>query len=425
MLGTKKIKIGIIGLGYVGLPLAIEFGKLFEVCGFDIVSERIRQLKNFYDTNLEIDKEEIKSAKFLFFTNNTNHLRDCNFYIITVPTPVNKDKEPNLDFLIQATRVVAENLNKSDVVVFESTVYPGCTEEICVPILEEKSNLKLNLDFYCGYSPERINPGDKERKVKDIIKVVSGSNLFSLNLISEVYSKIITAGVYKAESIKIAEASKLIENTQRDVNIGLMNEIAIILNKLNIDTSKVLQASKTKWNFLDFKPGLVGGHCIGVDSYYLVSKSLQNNIYPEIVKSARKANENMGIYVAKQFVNKLSLNSKEKNKILIFGYTFKENCSDIRNTKVGDIISYLVNSNIKVSIYDPWVTKEDKEKLNNFDFIDEIPNFLYDGIIVAVAHTKFKEIGFEKIKSLTKPNSPIYDIKSLFLSDENNNIMRL
>jgi UDP-N-acetyl-D-glucosamine/UDP-N-acetyl-D-galactosamine dehydrogenase len=425
MLDSKKIRIGIIGLGYVGLPLAVEFGKIFDVCGFDLNKERIFQLNNYNDVNLELSEKEIRLAKCLFFSEDIKDLENCNFYIITVPTPVNEKKEPNLDFLTHATSIVAESLKKNDVVVYESTVYPGCTEEICVPILEKKSKLKFNSDFFCGYSPERINPGDKERKVKDIIKVVSGSNISTLKFIAQLYSKIITAGIFQAESIKIAEASKLIENTQRDVNIGLINELAVILNKLDINTSKVLEAANTKWNFLDFKPGLVGGHCIGVDSYYLINKSQQNNITPEIVKSARHINENMGNYVAKSFLKQLPMRSDFTNKVLICGYTFKENCADIRNTKVRDIANYLVKNKIMVSIYDPWLTKKNIQELKNFDVLEEFPNSLFNGIIIAVAHKKFKEIGLEKIKSLTVPNSPIYDVKSLFLSSEEDGITYL
>ena len=422
---NKNIKIGIIGLGYVGLPLAIEFGKIFRVYGFDISKERINQLSNHEDINSELNKNEIKSAKFLSFIDNSKDLNKCNFFIITVPTPVKENKEPDLELLIKATETVAQNLKSKDTVVYESTVYPGCTEEICIPILEKQSKLKLNTDFFCGYSPERINPGDKEKKINEIVKIVSGSNSKTLKFISKIYKQIISAGIYEADTIKIAEASKLIENTQRDVNIGLMNEFATIFNKLDINTSKVLEAANTKWNFLDFKPGLVGGHCIGVDSYYLINKSEQNQIIPNIVKSAREVNENMGYYIGKIFLKKLHVNNVSKNRVLIFGYTFKENISDIRNTKVSDIANYLIKNNVSVSIYDPWLTNENKTELRDFEIIDEFPDFLFNGIIIAVAHEKFKKIGLKKIKQLVYPNSPIYDVKSLFLSSMDKEIMYL
>ena len=425
MINKKNIKIGIIGLGYVGLPLAIEFGKIFKVYGFDISKERVNQLSIYEDVNSELSKDEIKSAEFLSFCKSSKELKKCNFFIITVPTPVKKNKEPDLQPLIEATQTVAQNLKLKDIVVYESTVYPGCTEEICIPILEKKSKLKFNIDFFCGYSPERINPGDKEKKINDIVKVVSGSNAEVLKFISKIYKKIIKAGIHEVDTIKIAEASKLIENAQRDVNIGLMNEFATILNKMEINTSKVLEAANTKWNFLNFKPGLVGGHCIGVDSYYLINKSEQNQITPNIVKSAREVNENMGYYIGKSFLKKLLFNNVLNNRVLIFGYTFKENISDIRNTKVSDIVNYLIKNNVKVSIYDPWLTNENKIALKNFEIIDEFPDHLFNGIIIAVAHEKFRKIGLKKIKQLAYPNSPIYDVKSLFLSSADDEIMYL
>lgn len=361
MFGIDEVKIAIIGLGYVGLPLAVEFGKSRQVVGFDVNKKRILELKNGVDVNLETTEEELREARYLKFTSEIEKIKECNFYIITVPTPINTYKQPDLTPLIKASETVGTVLNRGDIVVYESTVYPGCTEEECVPILARMSGMTFNQDFYVGYSPERINPGDKKHRLTNIKKITSGSTAQIAELIDEVYQQIISAGTYKAESIKVAEAAKVIENTQRDLNIALVNELAIIFNRLNIDTEAVLRAAGSKWNFLPFRPGLVGGHCIGVDPYYLTHKSQGIGYYPEIILAGRRLNDNMGNYVSEQLIKamiKKGINV-EGSSVLILGFTFKENCPDIRNTRIIDVVKELGKYSCKVDIFDPWVDAEE------------------------------------------------------------------
>ena len=417
---NKDIKIGVIGLGYVGLPLAIEFGKIFPVVGFDVCKERISELRKGFDKTYESEESDIKSAKFLSYSDNSDDLSECNFYIVTVPTPIDDLNRPDLSPLKNASELIGIVLSKNNIVVYESTVYPGATEEFCVPILEELSKLKFNKDFFVGYSPERINPGDKQHRLQNILKVVSGSNIETAKKIDAVYKKIITAGTYLAESIKVAEASKVIENTQRDINIALMNELAIIFNKLNIDTDAVLKAAGTKWNFLDFKPGLVGGHCIGIDPYYLTYKSQSIGYEPEIILSGRRVNDSMGKYVAINLLKKMKLNNFEifNSKILIMGLAFKENCPDIRNTKVIDIIKELQDNQCLIDIFDPWVNTKDSYKEYGIHIKEEIISGIYDAIILAVPHQYFIEMGAEHIRSFGNSDCIFYDVKSVFTEDK-------
>ena len=414
----KKIryKISIIGMGYVGLPLACEFGKYFDVIGYDINQERILELRNKKDITYEVNKEIIQNAKNLTFTSNSNKLKDSNIYIITVPTPINKNKKPNLFPLKSATALVGKNLNKNDIVIYESTVYPGATEEVCVPLLEKNSNLYFNKDFFCGYSPERINPGDKDHRLPNIVKIISGSNPATTKIISKLYLSIIKAGVHIVSSIKTAEASKVIENVQRDLNIALSNELSIIFDKLNIDTKEVIDGAATKWNFQKFYPGLVGGHCIGVDPYYLTYKSKISGVNPKIILSGRKLNDSMPTYIANRLKNdlkKIGIN-KKRPKIIIFGLTFKENCPDIRNSKVFDLISILKLMNYNITANDPFIKKIDGIKLNNT--IDQVD--FYDVAIVCVGHNKYIKMGSDKIKKMCKKKSLLYDLKSIFTINE-------
>ena len=414
---NKKITVGIIGLGYVGLPLSIRMASKFNVLGYDVDKERINQLKRNIDNTKEVSKKELLKEKSLKFTNNIKEINECNFYIVTLPTPINKNKKPDLTILKSATKSLAKYIKKDDIIVYESTVYPGVTEEICAPIIEKYSGLKFNKDFFCGYSPERINPGDKKRKIHNIKKVVSGSTPATLKKINKVYSSIISAGTYKAESIKIAEAVKVIENTQRDLNIALINEISIIFDNLNIDVHKVLAAAKTKWNFIPFTPGLVGGHCIGVDPYYLTYLSEKLGHKPRVILSGRKTNDQMHRFVSNKVIGKLKTKkiSPKKSNILIMGYTFKENCPDIRNTKVKDLALYLKKFVKKVDIYDPWVNSLDEfKKINKINFINRIKLNSYDGIIISVGHNEFKKIGLKKIKSYGKTKSILLDFKRIF-----------
>jgi len=416
-INLENIKIGIIGLGYVGLPLAVEFGKQIKVVGFDLNQERISQLNNYIDKTLETSEDELRSAKKLSFTSDKDDLNSANFYIVTVPTPVDDKNVPDTSALEAASNTIGQCLKNGDVVVYESTVYPGCTEELCVPILEETSGLKLNIDFFCGYSPERINPGDKDHRLVDIVKVTSGSNEIAADLIDSVYKKIIKAGTYKASSIKVAEASKVIENTQRDLNIALMNELSKIFNILDIDTLEVLEAAGTKWNFLPFRPGLVGGHCIGVDPYYLTFKAEKVGYKPEVIISGRTINDSIGEYVSNKTMELIKRKSqKEKNyKILIMGLTFKENCPDIRNTKVVDIIEVFEENEHLVHVYDPLVDKKEAMKEYGIDCINMIPKDIkYDAVVVTVAHDDFKKIKHDDIKALCEKNGVIVDCKSIF-----------
>ena len=415
---NKKYKVAIIGLGYVGLGLTVEFSKISKIVGFDKSNKRIIDLKNGKDTNLLFSIKELKK-KSIKFSNSIEDLKNCNFFIICVPTPITKNKKPLLKPLIESSKLIGSILKKNNVVVYESTVYPGCTEEVCIPVLEEFSKLKLDKDFLCGYSPERINPGDKINRLSNIIKVVSGTSIKSTNIIASMYSKIIKAGIHKTPNVKTAEASKVLENTQRSVNISLINEVSVLFNKLNIKTNEVLEAASTKWNFNYFTPGLVGGHCIAIDPYYLVYKAKQVGLKSNLIIGSQKINEEMPSIICKRFMKsfiKKNINSKKK-KILIMGLTFKENCSDIRESKVLDIVNYLKKKKINVKTYDPWVNKKDlnkKLKINHIENLKIKSNF--DGVIIAVGHDIFKKIGIKKIKSLCKKKSVIFDIKNQFNS---------
>ena len=413
-------KIALIGLGYVGLPLAVEFGKRFEVIGFDIDQSRIDDLKRGVDSTLEIKSDEIKDAIHLHFTTNLDDLKDCQIFIITVPTPINKDKKPDFAPLENSSRALGTILKKGDIVIYESTVYPGATEDVCVPILEKYSSLIFNKDFYCGYSPERINPGDKKHRVTNIKKVTSGSTPEIATEVDALYQKIISAGTHKAVSIKVAEAAKVIENTQRDVNIALINELAIIFNKLDIDTQSVLEAAGTKWNFLPFRPGLVGGHCIGVDPYYLTHKALEVGYTPKIILEGRRLNDGMGFYVADQ-VSKLMTKKRihvEGTNVLIMGLTFKENCPDLRNTQVVDLVDRFKRLRCNVDVYDPWVDKDEAFHEYSIKPLDQPLSGKYDAIIIAVAHNEFKLLSEDLIRSYGKSNHILYDIKYILKSNE-------
>ena len=420
MIDIHSIKIGVIGLGYVGLPLAVEFGKQYSVIGFDINNTRITELKLGIDHTLEVNNEELSKASHLSYSSDIQELKECNFFIVTVPTPIDEYKQPDLTPLVKASIAIGRLLKKNDIVVYESTVYPGATEEVCIPVLEEFSGLVFNQDFYAGYSPERINPGDKEHRVTNILKVTSGSTPETADFVDEVYNLIITAGTHKAPSIKVAEAAKVIENTQRDVNIALINELAVIFNKMNIDTEAVLQAAGTKWNFLPFRPGLVGGHCIGVDPYYLTHKAQAIGYNPEIILAGRRLNDGMGAYVTTQLIKTMIKKriQVEGAKVLILGLSFKENCPDVRNTKIIDIVHELQEYNIEVNIYDPWVNKVEAQREYSITPISEpLPN-QYDGIILAVAHHQFIEMGIDNIRALGKDNHILYDLKYVFTKED-------
>jgi len=422
MFDLDKTKIAIIGLGYVGLPLAVEFSKKFSVIGFDISEQRIQELQKHNDVTLEVSEQDLCSADNLVFSSNEQKLADCNVFIVTVPTPIDQHNQPNLNPIKNASKMISAFIDKGSVVVFESTVYPGATEEICVPIIELHSKLKLNKDFFVGYSPERINPGDKEHKLTSILKIVSGSNHESANFINKLYQSIITAGTYLASSIKVAEAAKVIENTQRDVNIALINELSIIFNKLDIDTQEVLDAAETKWNFLSFKPGLVGGHCIGVDPYYLTHKAQAEGYHPEMILAGRRLNDEMPKYVVSQLVKKM-LNKKiqvNSAKILVMGFTFKENCPDIRNTKVIDVISELEEYEIQIDILDPWCNPIEVKSAHGLDIIkaDEVKHNTYDAILMMVNHQEFSQLGVENIHAYGKKNYVLYDLKCIFTKND-------
>ena len=419
----REIYIGIIGLGYVGLPLAVEFAKKFRVVGFDINVERVSQLRNFNDITLEVSKKKLKevvtrnlkkniNSNGLLCTHEIKDLESCNFYIITVPTPVDKYNKPDLKPLIKASITVSKVLKKGDYVVYESTVYPGATEGDCLPVLEKNSGLLLNKDFYLGYSPERINPGDKKHTLTKIKKVTSGSTLASSQIINQVYKSIITAGTHLAPSIKVAEAAKVIENSQRDINIAFVNELSKIFSILNIDTQSVLEAAGTKWNFLPFKPGLVGGHCIGVDPYYLAQKAQENGYNPEIILSGRRINESMGKYVADEVIKAMiEYDILIKNsKVLILGLTFKENCPDIRNTGVINVINRLKEFKLNITVHDPWA--DSNEVFEEYGLVceSEIPKYKFDAIILTVAHEKFNSLN---LKNLTNPKCVVYDVKGI------------
>ena len=417
----NKLKLAVIGLGYVGLPLALEFAKKKNVIGFDLDKKRIDQLKTGFDKNLEINSREFKNLKKLKFTNDKKDLKLSNFFIITVPTPIDKIKKPDLQPILSASETVGRFLKKKDIVVYESTVYPGCIEEKCVPVLEKFSRLKFNKDFFCGYSPERINPGDKKLKVSNIKKITSGSTPNVAKLIDNLYKKIIKAGTHKAPSIKVAEAAKVIENTQRDLNIALINELSILFNKLKIDTKQVLDAAESKWNFIPFKPGLVGGHCIGVDPYYLTYKAKKIGYSPKVILAGRSINDNMGSYVASELIKKMRKKKiKVKTaKILIMGLTFKENCTDVRNSGIQSVINELKKLECKLYLYDPWADKIEIKKIYKIYPISKLDKQKYDSIIIAVAHNKFKDMGIKFISNLCKKNHIIYDLKSIFYKDKN------
>ena len=411
------MKIGVIGLGYVGLPLAVEFGKIRSVIGFDINQDRINELNAGNDFTLEITKEELASANHLSFTTNVQDLKGCDCYIVTVPTPIDVNNRPDLTHLIAACGTVGKVLKKGDIVIFESTVYPGCTEEDCVPVLENQSGLKFNKDFFCGYSPERINPGDKEHRITSIKKVTAGSTPETADFVDSLYNEIVVVGTHKAESIKIAEAAKVIENTQRDLNIALINELALIFNKLDIDTEAVLKAAGSKWNFLPFRPGLVGGHCIGIDPYYLTHKAQAMGYHPEIILAGRRLNDSMGTYIVSQLIKTMTKNRIQVAgaKVLVMGLTFKENCPDIRNTRIIDIIAELRDYHCAVDVYDPWVVSEEVNTEYGIEPIAEPRSNSYDAVILAVAHDQFRDMGAEKIRALGKSNAVLYDLKHVLL----------
>ena len=406
-------KIAVIGLGYVGLPLAVEFSKKREVIGFDINKGRIDELKKEIDITGELSKQELKDGLNISYTTNLDDIKDCTIFIITVPTPIDKHKRPDLIPLEKSSASIGKIIKKNDIVIYESTVYPGATEEVCVPILEHQSGLTFNKDFYCGYSPERINPGDKKHRIADIKKVTSGSTPEIATEIDQLYQEIIIAGTHKASSIKIAEAAKVIENTQRDLNIALINELALIFNKLGIDTESVLEAAGTKWNFLPFRPGLVGGHCIGVDPYYLTHKANEIGYYPEMILAGRRLNDNMGLHVTNE-VSKLMIkkNIPLKNaNVLIMGLAFKENCPDHRNTRVIDLVKVFESFNCNVDVHDPWVNKDQVAHEYNIQLIDKPIKNNYDAIVIAVAHDEFKALTEEQIRAFGKINHVLYDIK--------------
>ena len=415
-----KNKICIIGLGYVGLPLAHAFSEKYEVVGLDIYQTRIYELNKAYDRTLELNETQLKEAldNGIKFTVNTDDIKDCNIFIVTVPTPIDKNKRPDLTPLIKASETIGKVLKKDDIVIYESTVYPGATEEECVPVLEKFSNMKFNEDFFCGYSPERINPGDKEHTVTKILKVTAGSTHEIGKKVDELYASIITAGTHLAPTIKVAEAAKVIENSQRDINIAFVNELALIFNKLGIDTNDVLEAASTKWNFLPYKPGLVGGHCIGVDPYYLAYKAQEVGYNPEIILAGRRLNDNMGMYVANQVIKLMIKNGYKVDgaKVLVLGITFKENCPDIRNSRVIDVITELKEFGCQVDIYDPWADKKEVKREYNIDLIENINNKKYATSVIAVAHDEFKTLDINDIKN--GKDAIVYDLKSVLNSNE-------
>lgn len=415
-LTLENTRIGIIGLGYVGLPLAVEFGKKQPTIGFDIHQARVDELKQGKDSTLECSPEQLAAAKYADYTCELSAIKDCNFYIVTVPTPITDDNIPDLTPLEKASESLAKVISIGDIVVFESTVYPGATEEVCIPIIERNSGLKFNEDFYAGYSPERINPGDKVNTLTTIMKITAGSTSEVADFVDEVYQTIITAGTHKASSIKVAEAAKVIENTQRDLNIAIINEFAKIFNRLDIDTEEVLKAAGTKWNFLPFKPGLVGGHCISVDPYYLTHKAKEVGYSPEVILAGRRINDGMGQYVATQMVKKLSSQKIhiDEARVLIMGFTFKGDCPDVRNTKVIEIIKELKDFNVQVDVYDNWADPQEVEHEYGIKLINELEEGAYDGIILAVDHDETKKMGIEAVRKLGKESHVVYDVKYVF-----------
>ncbi|MDH5545625.1 MAG: Vi polysaccharide biosynthesis UDP-N-acetylglucosamine C-6 dehydrogenase TviB [Gammaproteobacteria bacterium] len=420
MMTLDSTKLAIVGLGYVGLPLAVEFGKKMQTVGFDINKARVAELKNGRDNTLEVEPELLKQATKLQYTDQVSDIANCNVFVVTVPTPIDEFKSPDLTPLEKASEMLGKIIKKGDIVIYESTVYPGATEEVCIPIIEAQSGLKYNTDFYAGYSPERINPGDKEHRVTNILKVTSGSTPEIADYVDKLYRSIITAGTHKASSIRVAEAAKVIENTQRDVNIALINELALIFNKMGIDTLEVLEAAGTKWNFLPFRPGLVGGHCIGVDPYYLTHKATAIGYHPEVILSGRRINDGMGQYITDTVV-KMMIRKQlpvAGSKILIMGLTFKENCPDLRNTRVVDIIKAFGEYHAQVDVYDPWVSAEEAQHEYNITPIQKLETGAYDAVVLAVAHQQFLAMGAEAIRALGKNNAILFDVKSILPKDK-------
>jgi UDP-N-acetyl-D-galactosamine dehydrogenase len=416
----RNLQIGVVGLGYVGLPLAVEFGKRFTTVGFDIKAARVEELERGHDSTLETDAADLAAATKLSFTAALEGLADCRVYVVTVPTPIDEFKRPDLTPLVKASESVGRVLKKGDVVVYESTVYPGCTEEVCVPILERVSGLRFNRDFYAGYSPERINPGDKQHRLPTIRKVTSGSTPAVAEFVDALYRAIVTAGTHRASSIKVAEAAKVIENTQRDVNIALINELALIFNRLGIDTEEVLLAAGSKWNFLPFRPGLVGGHCIGVDPYYLTHKAQAIGYHPEMILAGRRINDNMGMYVAAK-VTQLMIQRRipvRDARILIMGLTFKENCPDVRNTRIIDVVRELEKYGARVDVCDPWADPDEAEHEYGLRPLRKAKPGLYDAVVLGVAHDEFRRMGVDKVRALGRKNHVLYDIKYVFRADE-------
>jgi UDP-N-acetyl-D-galactosamine dehydrogenase len=415
MFDLGNVHIGVLGLGYVGLPLAVEFGKKFTTIGLDINEARVQELKDGKDSSLEVDPSELQQVPRLTYTSQLDDLASCNVFIVTVPTPINEHKQPDLSPLISASHSLGKILKSGDIAIFESTVYPGATQEVCIPIMEADSGLKYNQDFFVGYSPERINPGDKEHRLANIKKVTSGSTPEVADFVDTLYKSIITAGTHKASSIKVAEAAKVIENTQRDVNIALINELALIFNRLGIDTLEVLEAAGSKWNFLPFRPGLVGGHCIGVDPYYLTHKAQSIGYQPEIILAGRRLNDGMGAYVVHSVVKMMMKRgiAKSNNKVLILGLAFKENCPDLRNTRVVDIVSEFEDYGAQVDVYDPWVSPDEAEEEYGMRPVTTLMDGTYDAVIIAVAHKEFQSMGSEKIRALCSENGVLYDVKHI------------
>ena len=411
----SRARIAIVGLGYVGLPLAVEFGKRYDTVGFDIRPDRVAELQDGRDSTLEVEPADLAEASRLAFTTQRDAIADCNVFIVTVPTPIDDARRPDLGPLVKASEAIGAILKRGDVVVYESTVYPGCTEEVCVPILERVSGLAFNTDFHCGYSPERINPGDKEHRVTSILKVTAGSTPEAADFVDALYASIITAGTHKASSLKVAEAAKVIENTQRDLNIALVNDLAILFNKLGIDTLEVLEAAGTKWNFLPFRPGLVGGHCIGVDPYYLTHKAQEVGHHPDVILAGRRTNDGMGAYIAGEVIRLMVRKgiNPVKARILLLGLAFKENCPDLRNTRVVDIVAALRRFNADVDVHDPWVDAEEAEREYGLEPIGSPVEHGYDAIVLAVAHEQFRVLGAEGIRAFGKPGSVLFDVKSV------------
>ncbi len=420
MRSLAECRIGVIGLGYVGLSIAVEFADHFDTIGLDVNIQRIGDLQNGIDKSLEVDPARLTGAEHLRFTSDPEDLRDCTVYIITVPTPIDQNKRPDLNPLVNASAMVGKILAPKDVVIYESTVYPGATEEICVPILEAESGLTFNLDFFAGYSPERVNPGDREHGVASVKKITSGSTPEAAQFVDWLYATVIKAGTHKTSSIRIAEAAKVIENTQRDVNIALINELAMLFNNLGLNTFEILEAAGSKWNFLPFRPGLVGGHCIGVDPYYLTHKAQEVGHHPEIILAGRRINDQMGAYVVERVIKLMAKKRIQVSQaqVLIMGLTFKENCPDTRNTRVIDIIEELRSYNITAEVYDPWADPDDARKELNIGLVHTLQKGRYDAIIVAVAHRQFKEMGASKIRALGKPDCVLFDVKYILPADQ-------